>query len=153
MKQKSRKQLPKKAAKKTAKKAAPIKKGVKKAVKKAAIKRLSRRAMLREELPKKAAKNSNFTKLKRDKMYRGSLVVKSADYVKDYILLVGFSDGSKKEVDFSTFLNDTPVYYFHKYRELDNFKKFKIEEGNVVWGKDWDLIFPVIQLYNGKILP
>lgn len=32
-----------------------------------------------------------------------------------------------------------------------NFKKFKIEYGNVVWGKDWDMIFPVYDLYLEKI--
>ena len=28
---------------------------------------------------------------------------------------------------------------------------FKIENGNIVWGEDWDLIFPIEQLHQGRI--
>jgi len=31
------------------------------------------------------------------------------------------------------------------------FKKFKLEMGNIVWGKNWDMVFPVYNLYKGKI--
>lgn len=41
---------------------------------------------------------------------------------------------------------------FEFCKQLSNFKKFKIEKGNIVWGEDWDLIFPIEQLYNGKVL-
>ena len=30
------------------------------------------------------------------------------------------------------------------------FRTFKIVEGNIVWGDDWDLIFPMENLYRGK---
>lgn len=30
------------------------------------------------------------------------------------------------------------------------FRTFKIVEGNIVWGDDWDLIFPMEKLYRGK---
>jgi len=40
---------------------------------------------------------------------------------------------------------------FKEYKKPENFKRFKIENGNVVWGKDWDMIFPVYDLYRGKI--
>jgi hypothetical protein len=29
--------------------------------------------------------------------------------------------------------------------------RFKIEDGNIVWGKNWDLIFPAHELHAGKI--
>ena len=47
----------------------------------------------------------------------------------------------------------TPMSFtqYNKYKKQENFKKFKIENGNIVWGKDWDLIFPVYDLYEGKI--
>ena len=32
-----------------------------------------------------------------------------------------------------------------------NFKRFKIENGNIVLGNNWDMIFPVYDLYNGKL--
>jgi hypothetical protein len=30
------------------------------------------------------------------------------------------------------------------------FQSFRIENGNLVWGKDWDLIFPIDGLYRGE---
>jgi len=29
--------------------------------------------------------------------------------------------------------------------------RFTIDNGNIVWGKNWDLIFPVEPLYAGRI--
>ena len=77
--------------------------------------------------------------------------VKSAIHVRDNVLLITFSDGNEREVDFSKFFETNKVRYLSKYKSQTNFKKFKIEDGNVVWGKDWDLIFPIEQLYKGKI--
>jgi hypothetical protein len=34
---------------------------------------------------------------------------------------------------------------------VDAFKKFRIENGNLVWGKDWDMIFPLYDLYPGRV--
>ena len=28
----------------------------------------------------------------------------------------------------------------------------QFENGNIVWGKNWDLIFPVEQLHSGKLV-
>ena len=39
------------------------------------------------------------------------------------------------------------------YIEPKNFKKFTIEQGNVVWGKNWDMIFPIEDLYSPAIIP
>ena len=40
---------------------------------------------------------------------------------------------------------------YNKYLEWKHFKKATIENGNIVWGKNWDLIFPIEQLHEGKI--
>jgi hypothetical protein len=77
--------------------------------------------------------------------------VNSATYDGDYALLILFSDGMQKRVDFSPFIESIQASYLKKYKNPDKFKDFKIESGNVVWGKDWDLIFPVKQLYSGKV--
>lgn len=75
----------------------------------------------------------------------------SADYQSSYLLKVNFNDGSSKIVDFESFLKKHSHPQYNKYKEIENFQKFKIESGNVVWGENWDLIFPVSQLYKGKI--
>jgi hypothetical protein len=77
--------------------------------------------------------------------------VTSADYLGEYRLFIAFNDGRKVEVDFADFLNNRAKGYLLKYKKPTHFKSFKIEDGNVVWGKDWDLVFPVTQLYNGHI--
>lgn len=79
------------------------------------------------------------------------LEVKRAEYVKENILVIWFNDGVRKRVDFSTFLHRTSVPYLKKYLSPELFKQFQIEDGNLVWGKNWDLIFPIEQLYKGRI--
>jgi hypothetical protein len=54
-------------------------------------------------------------------------------------------------VDFGNFLIKKPHPQYSKYLDIPKFKDFKIEMGNVVWGENWDLIFPLSQLYRGKI--
>ena len=35
--------------------------------------------------------------------------------------------------------------------EMDNMNTISIENGNIVWGKNWDLMFPIEQLYSGSL--
>ena len=77
--------------------------------------------------------------------------IKEAKYTEAFKLEIVFNDGIKKMVDFESFLQSHSHPQFNKYKKEANFKRFKIENGNVVWGKDWDMIFPVYDLYKGKI--
>lgn len=77
--------------------------------------------------------------------------VSTAKYINDYRLEIIFTDNKKRIVDFSSFLNTHSHPQYNKYKKSANFKKFKIENGNIVWGKNWDMIFPVYDLYKGKI--
>ncbi|MCZ2222161.1 MAG: DUF2442 domain-containing protein [Chitinophagales bacterium] len=76
--------------------------------------------------------------------------IENAVYVKNYVLLVTFASGEVKEVDFSPALEKYAKGYYAKYKKLNHFKKFKIENQNIVWGKDWDLIFPPENVYYSK---
>jgi len=80
-----------------------------------------------------------------------ALKIVKADYVSGLKLKIEFSDHTEKVVDFEPFLNHRPHQSFSYYQKTENFKKFKIEYGNVVWGENWDLILPVEQLHQGKI--
>ena len=62
-----------------------------------------------------------------------------------------FSDHTEKIIDIGDFITKHPHPQYNKYLEWKNFKKVTIENGNVVWGKNWDLMFPIEQLYNGVI--
>ncbi len=74
-----------------------------------------------------------------------------ARHVRDYRIEVEFSDGIFQVIDFQPQLERLRVPEYTKYREMEHFKSFTIENGNLVWGEDWDLIFPVDQLYDKKI--
>ena len=52
-----------------------------------------------------------------------------------------FSDNTTRVVDIGDFI-----------RRPRKFSHFTIDSGNVVWGKNWDLIFPIEQLYAGVII-
>jgi hypothetical protein len=77
--------------------------------------------------------------------------VVEAVYEEDYKVRVLFNDGTSQTVDFGPFLIEHPHPQYNKYRNLELFKGFSIEMGNLVWGANWDLIFPVEQLHRGYI--
>jgi len=80
------------------------------------------------------------------------LKVVSAKYKSNYIVELVFSDNSKKSVRFGSFLRKSMHPIIRSYLNEDRFKKFYIDCGNIVWGKNWDLVFPIEQLHSGKII-
>ncbi len=80
-----------------------------------------------------------------------AISVISAKYTEAFKLEIVFDNNKKKVVDFEAFLQTHNHPQFNKYKKENNFKRFKIENGNIVWGTNWDMIFPVHDLYKGKI--
>lgn len=70
----------------------------------------------------------------------------------DLTIKLYFSDNTEKIVDVGDFIRRHPHPQYDKYLNWKYFKKATIENGNVVWGKNWDLIFPIEQLYQGQLL-
>jgi hypothetical protein len=81
-----------------------------------------------------------------------TIIVTGATYIQAYKVKIEFSDNTFRVIDFGPFLKENPHPQWDKYNNIDNFKKFKIENGNLVWGRNWDLIFPVSGLYTGNLL-
>jgi hypothetical protein len=79
------------------------------------------------------------------------LTVTSAEYDGDYRIRVEFSDGTVQVVDVAPFLFSHPHPQHDAYRDQQLFQTFVIENGNLVWGENWDLVFPVEQLHRGRI--
>jgi Protein of unknown function (DUF2442) len=75
----------------------------------------------------------------------------SAKYNSDYIIDVKFSNRKTKSVDFQSFLFANYNTLFEKYKDIEVFKSFKIEDGKLVWGDNWELIFPTADLYNQNL--
>ena len=63
-----------------------------------------------------------------------------------------FSDNSKQIIDVGGFIRRHPHPQYNKYLDPKKFSRFTIENGNIVWGKNWDLIFPVEDLHAGTIV-
>lgn len=84
------------------------------------------------------------------KIYK-PIIIADAVYFKDYKIKIFFKDKAVKIVDFKEFLFNEYVHPIYKrYRKFPVFKKFDITDGNLNWN-DYEMIFPVEQLYAGKI--
>ena len=78
-----------------------------------------------------------------------NLTITAAKYIAPLSVELTFSDGAIQIVDVGSFIKKNPHPQYNSYLDEKKFKKFKLEMGNIVWGKNWDLIFPVDCLYAG----
>ncbi len=78
------------------------------------------------------------------------LKIDSAKYLSDYAIRIKFSDGNEKLVDFKPFLSKSLHPSIKKYLDENKFSDFSLTDGNLNWN-DYDLIFPISDLYNGQI--
>ena len=97
----------------------------------------------------------NRTKKRKDntesQVTKKTVQVINARYIDGYKVEIEFNDNTVKTFDFGDFLTKRPHPQYDKYKDTKLFKQFKIEAGNLVWGENWDLIFPVVQLHKGHI--
>ncbi len=75
----------------------------------------------------------------------------SATYFKEYKLNLVFADGVTQLVDFKPFLESSKHLEVRKYLDLKKFKRFSFDNNELMWG-DFDLIFPIIDLYENNIM-
>jgi len=78
------------------------------------------------------------------------IYIEKANYINDYTVQLNFNDGSIRNIDFGYFLKTRPHPQHNKYLKYSNFRKFRINSGNIVWGKNRDLEFDLYPLYQGK---
>ena len=76
--------------------------------------------------------------------------IKSAKYIGDFAIRIFFNDGFNRMVDFKSFLETSLHPSIRMYLDEAKFKQFEIIDGNLNWN-DYDLIFPINDLYEGKI--
>ena len=57
----------------------------------------------------------------------------------------------QQTIDVGDFIRKHPHPQYDRYLDPKKFAKFTIENRNIVWGKNWDLIFPLEQLHEGAI--
>jgi hypothetical protein len=79
------------------------------------------------------------------------LEIIQAGYISGHKISLTFNDGMVRVMDFEPFLRRALNPGISKYRQLRNFKRFHLHYGNLMWG-DFDMIFPITDLYHGTIL-
>jgi hypothetical protein len=79
-----------------------------------------------------------------------SIKIDSAKYLSDYAIRIKFNDGHENIVDFKPFLSKSLHPSISKYLDENKFSGFSLIDGNLSWN-DYDLIFPISDLYNGRI--
>ena len=79
------------------------------------------------------------------------LAVTDAEYIKDYKIKLVFSDKNERIIDFQPFLEQAGNPMTRKFLDLKEFKNFTLEYGDLVWN-DYEMCFPTIDLYEGRIL-
>ena len=77
-----------------------------------------------------------------------AITISKAYYLNNYSLLLFFNNGEQKIIDFLPVFSKYAQGAFSKYKELNLFKKLIVANGNIYWGKNEDLIFPISFLYN-----
>ena len=78
------------------------------------------------------------------------IYIVSAEDAGNLCVRLTFNDGHQSVVDIGEFIRKHPHPQYNKYLNPALFSTFVLDDGNVVWGEDWDLIFPVENLYVGK---
>ncbi len=76
--------------------------------------------------------------------------IDSARYLSDYAIRIRFNDGNERLVDFKPFLSKSLHPSIKKYLDESKFSNFSLTDGNLNWN-DYDLIFPISDLYKGQI--
>ncbi len=74
----------------------------------------------------------------------------TADHVGDFRIHLKFDDGTEQTVDFKPFLARALHPDIREWLDPPRSATFRLEYGELVWG-DYDLCFPVIDLYRNQI--
>lgn len=79
------------------------------------------------------------------------LIITDARPVGNLTVEMKFNDDTIQRINIGDFIHRHPHPQYDKYLDEHEFVKFTIDDGNIVWGEDWDLIFPIEQLHSGTI--
>lgn len=74
--------------------------------------------------------------------------ITEAQYLDEYKLKLHFNDDSVRIIDFKLLLMESNYPNEKKYLDLENFKKFKVDLGDLIWN-DFDMCFQAKNLYKG----
>ena len=78
------------------------------------------------------------------------LEITNAERLSRFTLKLEFSDGTERLIDFEPFLKASRNPAIRGYLNPEKFSHFRLEYGDLVWD-DYDLCFPIADLYQGQI--
>jgi hypothetical protein len=78
------------------------------------------------------------------------LDIVEACHISEYRIRMSFSDGTERVMDFASFLKKAGNPDLAKYRDLNEFKSFRLHYGNLMWG-DYEMVFPIEDLHSGHL--
>lgn len=96
-------------------------------------------------LQQKSKLRHNQTKIRQEK-----ITITGAKYLQNFFIAVTFSTGETKMIDFLPLFHQHVKGDYLKYFSPSSFKKFIINNNNLYWGKNEDVIFPVSLLLGLK---
>jgi len=70
--------------------------------------------------------------------------------IRGYQLRLTFDDRTHRVVDFGPFLEASVHPDLRRWLEPGAFASYRLEHGDLVWG-DWELCFPIADLYHGIV--
>lgn len=80
------------------------------------------------------------------------LRIEKADYIGKLTVMLTFNDGAVVTINFGSWIAANPHPQYNRYLDEKKFKKFYIDDmGNIAWGKNRDLYFPINELHNGSL--
>lgn len=80
------------------------------------------------------------------------LKIDKATYAGDLKVSLVFNDGAIVLVDVGAWLKQHPHPQHNRFLNEKQFKTFYLDDmGNIAWGKNRDLYFPIDQLHEGVI--
>ena len=78
------------------------------------------------------------------------IAIEKAEYQQEFLIKLLFSDKSEQVVDFAEVLQTAKNPMTRKYLDLDKFKQFTVEYGDLMWN-DYEMCFPTWDLYRNAI--
>ncbi|MBU1754009.1 DUF2442 domain-containing protein [bacterium] len=80
------------------------------------------------------------------------ITIKKAEYLDEYKVALLFNDNTEQSIDFYPLLVNSLNPLIRKYLDANEFKKFRLDNGDIEWN-DYDLCFPIADLYENNIKP
>ena len=77
------------------------------------------------------------------------MFIQKAEYIEGYQLKVYFTDGIVKSINLYSFLMSSKNHLIRKFKNIELFKQFQVEDGVICWGDNEFDLNPE-NIYNGE---